>query len=401
MSCHGNGERYETKPATDGWYESDGLESFILTSSLRVKYYRSFEYCLKWEIPMSPRRSSREPKAPKKSSQKSASPVTEVQPQRLKGKRPKRGLKKAKVDDSVANPDEGSGRDILDIINSTNAAKHVAKEAEDRFVNVTDEGVDESDEDRYSVASSVASGPSLLHNTTAKKWRPSKGECSACRKLYQKAKRMKAPIKNKLLDNDPKSLTCDQWVLIKTWRPRRLPNARGKLMAHLKLVEKRLKVKNGAQRTNQHAGEGKPSVCSRAHAFLQRNLRQCVRVPVKKERKKNRRKRTRDDSEGPRVAKQQRLHGSNHRQYISSDDTDDNSLHLARGSSSSAGFEGFSDQDMEDMEIEHLIPSKVPLEKTTKPREVPTNKKAPKRGGFRDLLAQLRGNSSMVVRETR
>lgn len=149
---------------------------------------------------MSPRRSSRVPKASKKSSQKSASLVKEVLPQRLKGKRPKTGPKKAKVDDSIGNTDEGSDRDILDIINGTNAARRVAKE-EESFVKVTDEGVDESDEDRYSVSSSVASGPSLLLNTTAKKWRPSKGECSACRKLYQKAKRMKAPIKNKLLDN--------------------------------------------------------------------------------------------------------------------------------------------------------------------------------------------------------
>lgn len=117
---------------------------------------------------------------------------------------------------------------------------------------------------------------------------------------------------------------------------------------------------------------------------------------MKKERKKNRRKRTRHDSEGPRVAKQQRRHESDHRQHISGDDINDDSLDLVRGSSSCAGFEGFSEQDME-----YLSPSKIPLEKTTKPREVPTNKKAPKRGGFRELLAQLRGNSSMVVRETR
>lgn len=149
---------------------------------------------------MSPRQSPRVSKASKKSSQKSGNPVKEVQPQRLKGKRPKRGPKKSKVDDSIGDTDEASDRDILDIISGTNAARRVAKE-EERFVKVTDEGVAESDEDRYSVTSSVASGPSLLHNTTAKKRRPWKGECSACRKLYQKAKRMKAPIKNKLLDN--------------------------------------------------------------------------------------------------------------------------------------------------------------------------------------------------------
>lgn len=43
-----------------------------------------------------------------------------------------------------------------------------------------------------------------------------------------------------------------------------------KLLTHIKLVEKRLKVKNGAMRSKQRAVEGKPSVCSRAHTFLQR-----------------------------------------------------------------------------------------------------------------------------------
>ncbi|XP_070774951.1 uncharacterized protein [Enoplosus armatus] len=201
---------------------------------------------------------------------------------------------------------------------------------------------------------------------------------------------------------DPKSLTCDQWVLIKKCRPRRLPNARGKLLIHVQLVKNSLEVKSGAK---QCVGEGESSACSRPHTFLQRNLRRRFRVPVKKGRKKNRRKRTRDDSQGPRAAKQQRLHSNSHIQHLSISCTDNNGLHPTGGHSSSPDFVCGSDQEMgnsadQDVTVE-LIPSSVTLE-ITKPRDATPKQKAPKkRGGFRDLLAQLRGNSSVIVRETR
>ncbi|XP_044074946.1 uncharacterized protein si:ch211-227n13.3 isoform X2 [Siniperca chuatsi] len=349
------------------------------------------------------RRSSRLLKASKKSPQRSPSPNEDVIQRRFRGKRQRTGLREAEAGDSAVNTVGGWHRDILDIINSTHDAKRVAEEDEVKFVEVADKGVDESDEDCASVTSSIASGPSLLYNTTTKKPRPSQGLCSACRTLYQKAKKMKAPIKNKLLDNDPKSLTCDQWVLIKKCRPRRLPNARGKLLIHVQLVKNRLKVKNGAK---QCVGEGESSACLRLHTFLQRNLRRHVRVPVKKERKKNRRKRARDDSQGPpRAAKQQRLHSNDHLQQIGISCADNNGLHPTGGHSSSPDFVASSDQEIDDptgkdLTVE-LIPSAVTLE-TTKPEVVSPKQKAPKkRGGFRDLLAQLRGNSSMIVKETR
>ncbi|XP_075954189.1 uncharacterized protein LOC142956466 isoform X1 [Anarhichas minor] len=360
--------------------------------------YRSFEYCVKWKLPMYPRRSSRPPKASKRSPQRSPSPNEEVIQRRWRGKRQRTGLREAEADDNLVNTDkEEEDRDIIDVINSTLQARRVAEEDEVKFVEVTDEGVDDSDEDCVSVTSSIASGPSVLHNSVSpKKLRPPQGLCSACKTLYQKAKKMKAPIKSKLLDNDPKSLTCDQWVLIKSWRPRRLPNARGKLLIRVQLVKKRLAVNNGANRPARCGGDS--PACSRPHAFLQRNLRRRVRVPVKK---KSRRKRTRDGSQGRRVAKQQRLLSNNRGQRVSSSP--------ASGPSGSAGFEGRSDQEVNDESDTNptleLIPSTVTME-TTKPREVPPEQKAPKKkktttGGFRDLLAQLRGNSSMIVRETR
>ncbi|XP_037642670.1 uncharacterized protein si:ch211-227n13.3 isoform X1 [Sebastes umbrosus] len=392
MSAHVKCDRAEKQPVTDSKYEADSLLSFIHSLSISVEYSRSFEYCLERKSPMYPRRSSRPPKVSKR---RSPSPDEGVIERKLRGRRQKTELRKTKEDNGVVDADEGKGLDIIDIINSSLDAKRVAEEDEGKFVEVADEGVDGSDEDCSSVNSSVASGPSLLRSASPKKLRPSKGLCSACKARYQKAKKMKAPLKNKLLNNDPKSLTCDQWVLMKKWRPRRLPDARGKLSIHVQLVKKRLEVKNGANRPAQYVGEEESSACLRPHAFLQRNLRRRVRVkPVKK----NRRKRTRDGSQGPRIAKQQRLHSNNRRQHISVDLTSGHN-------SSSPGLEGCSGQEVSDKSDTNLavelIPSTVAME-TIEPKEVPPVQKAPKRtGGFRDLLAQLRGNSSRIVRETR
>ncbi|TMS10058.1 hypothetical protein E3U43_002717 [Larimichthys crocea] len=403
MSDHVTYEQCEMNPTDDSGYEADGLELSIHTSVTRIEYYSSFEYSLKWGGTMYPRRSSRLSKGSTKSPKRSPSPNKDVIQRKLSGKRPKAGQRKTKAVNNIVDADEGNIRDLIDIINSPNDVKHVAEEEEEdggELLKVVDEGVDYSDED--SVISSVASGPSLKWRPSPKKHRPLQGVCSACRKLYQKAKKMKAPLKNKLLDNNPKSLTCDQWVLLKKWTPRRLPNSRGKLLAHVQLVSKRL-MKNGAKQTEQCV---EPSTCWRQHAFLQRNLRQNMKAPVKNQRKKNRRKRTRDDSQGPRVAKQQRLNSSNRRQNISMDCTDDDDdLLPASVHSSSPGFEESKEHEADDSADTHLtfelIPTSVSLE-TTKPRRVSPRRKTPeKTRGFRDLLAQLRGNSSMIVRETR
>nr|XP_046264558.1 uncharacterized protein si:ch211-227n13.3 isoform X2 [Scatophagus argus]XP_046264559.1 uncharacterized protein si:ch211-227n13.3 isoform X2 [Scatophagus argus]XP_046264560.1 uncharacterized protein si:ch211-227n13.3 isoform X2 [Scatophagus argus] len=349
---------------------------------------------------MNCRRSSRLTKASEKSLQRSPSP-NEVVQHRLRGKRKRRGLRKSKADYIVIDRDKRRDRDIIDIINNDQDAKHIAKKDEGKFVEVADEGVDMSDEDCNSVTSSVASGPSCLHSNSAQKH----SLCSACQKLYHKAKKMKAPIKSKLLDSDPKSLTCDQWVLIKNWRPKRLPSARGKLLIHVHLVKKRLKVKDDARRTEKCVGGGQLSACSRPHTFLQRNLRRCVRVPVKKKRK-NRRKRTRTDSQSPCVTKQQCLHSNNHQQHISIDRPDNDGLYSTSGHSSCPGFEGWSEKGMDDTEDTHLaaelISTTVTLQQTTQQREDPPKQKPPKKTrGFRDLLAQLRSNSSVIVKESR
>ncbi|XP_067461229.1 uncharacterized protein si:ch211-227n13.3 isoform X2 [Thunnus thynnus] len=395
MSKVVNCERPDTKTAADNLCEADGFHSL----SIKVEYYRSLEYRLKWKSHMYTRRSSRLLNSSKnKNAQESPSSDVDVIQRQLRSKRHRTWLREA--DNGVLNTDEDSGHDIIDLISNTHDEEHVTVEDDGKVVEVADKGVDESDEDCGSDNSSIASGPSLLYINSQKKPKPSQGLCSACRKLYQKAKTMKVPLKDKLLDNDPSSLTCDQWVLLKQWRPRRLPDARGNLLMHVQLVKKRLE-KKGAKQSEQYLRGS--SFCSRPQPFLQRNLRRRVKVPAKKV-KKNRKKRARDDSQGSRIAKQKRLHSNNAGQYANVNGADYNSLHSVDGHSSSPGFEGCCNEESDneaDTCLIELKPSSVTLV-PNKPVDVSPKKKAAKRtAGFRDLLAQLRGNSSMIIRETR
>ncbi|XP_041659269.1 uncharacterized protein si:ch211-227n13.3 isoform X2 [Cheilinus undulatus] len=342
---------------------------------------------------MFPRRSSRPPK-PSQRFQRSTSPNEEVIKRKSASKRQRKmGLKNSKADNIAVKTDDRRDRDILDVIDRTHKTKDVKEDDEEKIVEVPDAGVDESDED-YSDNCSVVSGPSVFFEVGPEKEKPSQSLCSACQKLYQKAKKMKAPLKNKLLDNDPKSLTCDQWVLLKSWRPKRLPCAKGKLLTYVTLVKRKLRFKTSANPTEQCVGE---SACLRPHTFLQRNLRQCVRAPLKKVTKKTRRKRKTADPWGSRVTKQRRLHNNSHHQRVDSDRADKNGQHAARKVVDSPAPESGNDQEMDTVTVE-LIPCSVTLEPAI---EAPANQNtAKKRGGFRDLLAQLRGNSSMIVRET-
>ncbi|XP_065809863.1 uncharacterized protein si:ch211-227n13.3 isoform X2 [Labrus bergylta] len=342
------------KPLTDCCYEADGLESVFLKSIVQVDCHRSYQFSLKLTRSMYLRRSSRTPKPSRKIIPRSPSPDEEVIQRRCLSKRQRKTvLKTTKASNSVEKTNTRRDGDILDLLNSTHGSKSDTEENEGQLVEVTDRGVDESDEDGGSVNSSIVSGPSIFFDVSPKKASTSH-LCSICQKKYQKAKKMKAPIKDRLLDTDPKSLTCDQWVMIKSWRQRRLPNTRG-------------------------------------------NLRQCVRAPVKKVMKKNRRKRKRDDSRRPRVAKRQRLHSNNHRRHVGAGRDDIDGRHTTSSVSSTPAPEGSSDEEL-DTVTDEMIPCSVTLEPI---RDAPAAQKAAKkRGGFRDLLAQLRGTSSMIVRET-
>nr|XP_020505478.1 uncharacterized protein LOC109995915 isoform X1 [Labrus bergylta] len=385
------------KPLTDCCYEADGLESVFLKSIVQVDCHRSYQFSLKLTRSMYLRRSSRTPKPSRKIIPRSPSPDEEVIQRRCLSKRQRKTVPKTtKASNSVEKTNTRRDGDILDLLNSTHGSKSDTEENEGQLVEVTDRGVDESDEDGGSVNSSVVSGPSIFFDVSPKKASTSH-LCSICQKKYQKAKKMKAPIKDRLLDTDPKSLTCDQWVMIKSWRQRRLPNTRGKLLTHVTLVKRRLSFKTGVNQTEQSVREGESSACSRPHTFLQRNLRQCVRAPVKRVMKKNRRKRKRDASRRPCVAKRQRLHSNNHRRHVGAGRDDIDGRHTTSSVSSTPAPEGSSDEEL-DTVTDEMIPCSVTLEPI---RDAPAAQKAAKkRGGFRDLLAQLRGTSSMIVRET-
>lgn len=142
---------------------------------------------------MCPQRSNRRPKASMKKAQKSPV-VEEVIQRRLRSQRQR------KAETGVADTDGGTERDILDFINNAQDEESVGGEDGGNAVVISDKGLEDSDEDRVSVGSSTASGPSF-YLATSKKPRPSQNLCSACRKLHQKAKKIKTPIINKLLDS--------------------------------------------------------------------------------------------------------------------------------------------------------------------------------------------------------
>ncbi|XP_030015544.1 uncharacterized protein LOC115436762 [Sphaeramia orbicularis] len=384
-------------------FEADSLESVMYSFSIKVEYCRSFEYSLKLKSLMSPTSFSKRPKTSRKK-QQCPSSDEDVIKRRVWSKRQRVGRKQSQAEDKVCSIDIVSNSDIIDIINRQEDTKHVAEDNGEILVELCDVRVDDSDEEKGSVTSSVASGPSVPFTYSPMKLR-THVLCSACCKLYQKARKMKAPLKDKLLDNDPTSLTCDQWILMKTWKSQRVCNTRGKLLVHIQLIKKRLKVNSSVRKSEWLSGEAVS--CSRPHTFLQRNLRRCIKVLVKRGRKKNRRKRRRNDSQGSRIIKQQRLRSNKQQQHISVICTGDDSPQpvynhsdspvIGRRSSPESG-------DSEDADLSfEVVPTSISMETTAQEdaqNERIPKQKAPKGAGrFRDLLAQLHGNNNMVVKE--
>ncbi|XP_061587328.1 uncharacterized protein LOC133452130 [Cololabis saira] len=159
--------------------------------------------------------------------------------------------------------------------------------------------------------SSPQSGPSSprprprsSRPATSKKPKRSQRLCANCRKLYRNAKRAKKPLPDKLLDTDPESLTCDQWMLVRRTRNTMLPVISWRRLSWAPLDE-------ASVRLRQQRGAAGPSPgCDRPSVFLQRNLRQSVSVQVKNQGKRLNRKRGRSEPQSSRVAKQRRLQSS-------------------------------------------------------------------------------------------
>lgn len=141
--------------------------------------------------------------------------------------------------------------------------------------------------------------------------------------------------------------------------------------------------------------------------FCLRNLAKALKVPPKPGRKMNRRKRPRDDSLSPRLVKQQRFHGSDLPKHANNKNPVVQTPRRGSYQSSqsiSSGFDGGSEQEMDGPDTTHhrleLISSSVNVQESLKPQEVRVKPKAPKKtAGFRDLLAQMRANTNVIVRE--
>lgn len=354
--------------------------------TIKIEYYRSLEYSVKWKDPM---KSKNRSKHPKTSKSKNDLCGEDGVLRRTRGKRRQKEWEKAQSVSAKVQMDEPSTNDIIDIIDRSGEDE---SEEWGTFVEVADEGLDHLDEDRVSVTSSVKSGPSFPEKRSFEK---PLSLCPACRKLYQTAKRRKTPLRDKMLDTNPKSLTCDQWILLKPWRSKTVSDCGGSLSQLI------IKLVKSCRNKTELVGK----VCSRPHLFLERNLQCCIRKPVKKEKRKNRRKRAREDSQGPRVAKQQRLPNNRHRP-ISDDFSHDDSIQPIVNGFTRNGPDPMSSRcstsslgSQEDSDLTLTLPPASVTSDTNSSKLCP-KQSAPKRGGFRELLAQLRGNNSMIIRES-
>lgn len=106
--------------------------------------------------------------------------------------------------------------------------------------------------------------------------------------------------------------------------------------------------------------------------------------------------------------KQQRFHSSNLPRHSDNKNpvvqTDSNGSAQNSSQSISSGFDGGSEQEMDGPDTTYhtreLTSSSVNVEESLKPQEVRVKPKARKKtAGFRDLLAQMRANTSVIVRE--
>lgn len=140
--------------------------------------------------------------------------------------------------------------------------------------------------------------------------------------------------------------------------------------------------------------------------FCLRNLANVLKVPAKPGR--NRRKRPRDDSLSPRVVKQQRFNSGPRAKQASTETpavkSDGSASYQSSSQSTSSGFYGWSEHETDGPDATHhtaeLICSSAGAQEPSKPPEVRVKAKAPKKAaGFRDLLAQMRANASVIVRE--
>ncbi|KAG7273498.1 hypothetical protein CRUP_015874 [Coryphaenoides rupestris] len=208
------------------------------------------------------------------------------------------------------------------------------------------------------------------------------GWCPGCQKVWQKVwqkvRHMRWPLKDKLLDHDPSSLTCDQWVLKKRWRPRGRRALKSKLKDSLKLLHRRHGDIVRVQPT-----------CSRAHTFLRRNLRLCAKPSARRGRKRKGAWRT--SGKRPRSEPRHPEPPARRAQQPPALSPADRS----HGDSDPSTLDSWSEEEQQGPAHVTLegVPSLVTMETAEEAR------RPAKKGGFKDLLSQLRGKSRTIVKE--
>ncbi|XP_035266328.1 uncharacterized protein si:ch211-227n13.3 isoform X2 [Anguilla anguilla] len=287
------------------------------------------------------------------------------------------------------------------------------------------------EEDHGSRCSSTASGPTLSADLALQ------SPCPACAKLFRKMGKLKHWEKS--IEYDPTSLSCDQWVLKKIWRPRNLPNRKGELWTHLGRIRKRALSSTEAGETEQPK-----TSCSRPHVFLHRNLLLCkrkealghlrpchrrtkvdsrrgvVQVRAKESRRQKKRKLCEigPQEEGPLHAQDTSFSSG---EEVAALDVSDRSDGKGRNTACRKLFSGPSvspDPHRQRQEPQPQKTTQQDMETDARCTSLPsaarrrskTFKASPERGalghcpwvrdgGFRSMLAELEGNRNLVVHE--
>ncbi|KAM9427227.1 uncharacterized protein ACWYII_018927 isoform 6-T7 [Salvelinus alpinus] len=252
----------------------------------------NLQYCVRWGSSMRPSRLSRS--ASNKASEAWGSSDPAAQPGMRRRSSGRRGQGEGagpgweSADSSIVISDEATDHDLVNHPNGNHSVSECGSSPLELSVSQgkaviggmvagqTERGI-ESDAESCCSLDSIVSGPSFVVQATPLSLPP--GLCSTCQRLHREAKRRRHPPLDKLTDNDPTSLSCDQWVLMKKWTPRRPQNVKGRLWIHLGRIRHREQTR------------GEQPACSRPHIFLQRNLRRYESQAVSRGRKRKKRSR--------------------------------------------------------------------------------------------------------------
>nr|XP_029512477.1 uncharacterized protein LOC115126970 isoform X3 [Oncorhynchus nerka] len=322
----------------------------------------NLQYCVRWGSSMRPSRLSRS--ASTKASEAWGSSDPAAQPgmttrrrssSRRRGQGEGTGPDWDSADSSIVISDETTDLDLIDHHHGNHSVSECGSPPLELSVSQgkaviggkvtgqTERGV-ESDAESCCSLDSIVSGPSFMVQGTPLTLPP--GLCLTCQRLHSEAQRGRPTPLDKLTDNDPTSLSCDQWVLMKKWTPRRPQNIKGNLGRYEnQAVSRGRKGKKRSRGSRQRAG-----TCIQSNSLNRSGLHSSA------------------------------LHSDPDEKAENSDDSGLERTHRV----------------LTFQVVPHTVTMET-QEEATPPQEEEPRKKS---GGFRSQLAQLHANRSRVVRET-